>query len=229
MDALAELARASGALVLVDVAQSAGHVLESLGKASVDMVAFTGHKGLTGPQGTGGLWVREGLDVHPLLRGGTGGDSASRDMPDVMPDRLEAGTVNSPGLAGLRAGCRFILDEGVHALQQREGELKSRLRDGFADLPSLELISPAAPDGVGIVTVRSSRVDVSTLARRLDHEFGVFARPGLHCAPETHRLLGTLDTGALRFSLGWASTTADVDAAVEALAEILQPTTVPVG
>ena len=229
VNALAELARASGALVLVDAAQSAGHVLESLGSASVDMVAFTGHKGLAGPQGTGGLWVREGLDVRPLLRGGTGGDSARRDMPEVMPDRLEAGTVNSPGLAGLRAGCRFILAEGVHTLHQREGRLKARLREGFADLPSLELLSPAAPDGVGIVTVRSSRVDVSTLARRLDREFGIFARPGLHCAPETHRLLGTLDTGALRFSLGWASTTADVDAAVEALAEILQPTTVSVG
>ena len=150
-------------------------------------------------------------------------------MPHAMPDRLEAGTVNSPGLAGLRAGCRFVLGEGVLTMQQRERELKARLRAGFADLPSLELLSPAAPDGVGIVTVRSNRVDVSTLARRLDREFGVFARPGLHCAPETHRLLGTLDTGALRFSLGWASTTADVDAAVEALAEILQPTTVPVG
>lgn len=224
---LAARAHANGALVLVDAAQSAGHVSDSHADAGADMVAFTGHKGLLGPQGTGGLWVREGVEVEPLLTGGTGGDSNRRDMPEAMPDRLEAGTGNAPGLAGLLAGCEYLLEAGVDTLHRREAALKLRLRDGLAAIPGVRVLSPAAPDGVALVTLVSEHADPATLATRLDREHGVMTRAGLHCAPEAHRILGTSETGALRFSLGWASTEEDVDRALEALDAIAGPAAVP--
>lgn len=226
---LAARAQAAGALVLVDAAQSAGKVPTRLAREGADLVAFTGHKGLLGPQGTGGLWVREGLEVEPLLVGGTGGDSTLRDMPASMPDHLEAGTTNAPGIAGLLAGCRHVLGEGVESIRARESALKTRLREGLASIPTLRILSPPAPDGIAIVTVTSDALDPATLAGRLDREHGVYTRAGLHCAPEVHRLLGTLQTGALRFSLGWASTREDVDRAVEATDRILRRPAVRVG
>ncbi|HSG09665.1 MAG TPA: aminotransferase class V-fold PLP-dependent enzyme [Longimicrobiales bacterium] len=226
---LADRARSAGALVLLDVAQGAGHVPLACAEEGADLVAFTGHKGMLGPQGTGGLWVREGVELEPLLRGGTGGDSASRDMPEAMPDRLEAGTVNTPGLVGLEAGIRFILERGVATLHAREMELKARLREGLARIPGVVVRSPAAPDGVGIVTVTSTGMDPSTLAYRLDREWDVQARAGLHCAPECHRVLGTAETGALRFSLGWASSAEDVDRAIEGMDALVGTRGVAVG
>ena len=217
---LAELAAAAhdaGALVLVDAAQSAGHVHAAHSAEGADLIAFTGHKGLLGPQGTGGLWVREGVEVRPLLRGGTGGDSLNREMPTAMPDHLEAGTGNAPGLAGLLAACEFVLEQGVEAVHRHEAALKARLRTGLAGVRGVRVLSPPAPDGAGVVTVVHDRVDPSTLAEALDRDFGVLARPGLHCAPEVHRMLGTEATGALRFSLGWCSTAEDVEQAVEAI------------
>jgi selenocysteine lyase/cysteine desulfurase len=150
-------------------------------------------------------------------------------MPARMPDRLEAGTGNAPGLAGLRAGCDFVLETGVQVLHAREVALKARLREGLGGIPGVRLLSPAAPDGVGVVTISCRGVDPGALATTLDREFGVCTRPGLHCAPEAHRLLGTLKTGALRFSLGWASTEEDVDQAVRGVAAGVRVPTVAVG
>lgn len=212
---LASMARAAGTTVLLDAAQGAGHMPLDCEAWGVDMVAFTGHKGLLGPQGTGGLWVGAGLEVRPLLTGGTGGDSTRREMPEPMPDRLEAGTVNAPGLAGLAEGIRFLEARGVDAIHAHEASLKARLRDGLARIPGVTVLSPAAPDGVGIVTFVARDVDPSTLVRRLDAEWGVEGRAGLHCAPDAHRILGTTGQGAVRLSLGWASTEADVDRALE--------------
>lgn len=225
---LAERARDAGALVLVDVAQSAGHVPCRLADHGADLVAFTGHKGLLAPQGTGGLWAREGIDVEPLLRGGTGGNSLSREMPEDWPDHLEAGTGNTPGLAGLLEGCRHLLENGVERVHERCSSLKKRLRDGLTDFAGVRVLSPAAPDGIGIVTMVSDRVDPSTLAERLDREFDVATRAGLHCAPEVHRMLGTTDSGALRLSLGWASTPEDVDHALEGIHHIVGRPVLPV-
>lgn len=215
---LAARARAAGALVLVDTAQSAGHVPMDLSEA--DLVAFTGHKGLLGPQGTGGLWVRTGVEIEPLIQGGTGGNSLDPEMPEAFPDHLEAGTLNGPGLAGLVAGCRVVLQEGVDAIHRREADLKSRLREGLAALPGVEVLSPAAPDGAGIVTLTAQAIDPASLAHSLDRDHGVQARAGLHCAPGTHSLLGTAETGALRLSVGWGSTSGDVERAVQAIAAV---------
>ena len=225
---LAALAEQAGAVVVADGAQSAGHLLLDLPAAGVDVIAFTGHKGLLGPQGTGGLWVREGVYVDPLICGGTGGDSRLREMPAAMPDHLEAGTGNAPGIAGLLAGCEFVLDRGVAAIHEHEMGLKAMLRDGLEAIPGLRVLSPPGPDGVAVVTVVSDSVDPATLSDRLDREHGVLTRAGLHCAPEVHRILGTEETGALRFSLGWASTEEDVEAAVAGVEAILSPVQVAV-
>ena len=211
---LAREAHANGALVLVDAAQWGGHFSESLAEAGADLVAFTGHKGLLGPQGIGGLWIREGLDLSPLLAGGTGGHSDERDMPAAYPDRLEAGSGNAPGMAGLAAGIEFLRKEGVEDLHRKEMELKALLRDGLEALPGVQVLSPPGRQGVGIVTISSPRVDPATLAGRLDREWGVMVRYGLNCAPEVHRFLGTGQEGAIRLSLGWASTRTDVEQAV---------------
>lgn len=215
---LAPVARDAGALVLVDTAQSGGHVPVDLSCA--DLVAFTGHKGLLGPQGTGGLWVREGVEVGPLIQGGTGGNSLDPEMPEAYPDHLEAGTLNGPGLAGLAAGCRVVLDEGVASIHARVSELKAGLREGLAAIPGVRVLSPADPEGAGIVTLVSEALDPARLAHLLDRGHGVLARAGLHCAPGAHRLLGTAETGALRLSVGWGSTGEDVEAAVAAMVAV---------
>ncbi|RMH21173.1 MAG: aminotransferase class V-fold PLP-dependent enzyme [Gemmatimonadetes bacterium] len=225
---LVELAREAGALVVADAAQAAGHLPAAGEVGLADVVAFTGHKGLLGPQGIGGLWVREGVDVAPLLCGGTGGRSEIRDMPPHLPDRLEAGTVNAPGIAGLLAGCRFVLERGVEELHAEEARLKARLHAELSTIEGLRVLSPPDPEGVGIVTVVSDRLDPATLASRLDREWGIEARAGLHCAPEAHRVLGTLETGALRLSVGWCTTDEDVDQAVRALDALAGHTAVPV-
>lgn len=219
--ALARAAHEAGALTIVDTAQVAGHRPFDTASCGADMVAFTGHKGLLGPQGIGGLWVREGVDIEPLLAGGTGGNSLEREMPAPYPDHLEAGTQNAPGMAGLSEGAQWLLDTGVDTLHERLCMLKRRLYEGLTDVPGLDVRSPAAPDGVPIVTVTADALDPSTLADRLDCEAGILTRPGLHCAPEAHRVLGTTATGAVRFSLGWCSTEADVDRAVRATAELV--------
>lgn len=218
--ALTELAHAAGALTLVDAAQSAGHLHVDAAAEGADMIALTGHKGMLGPQGTGALWVREGVDVAPMMRGGTGGDSALREMPEAYPDHLEAGTPNAPGIAGLHAGLEWIKTKGLDVVHQHGAQLKQRLRDGFESMPGVRVLSPAAPDGVPLVTIVAAAVDAPTLAARIDREFGILTRPGLHCAPEVHRILGTDQTGAVRFSLGWSSTSDDVDRALDAVAHV---------
>jgi len=218
---LTALAREAGALVLVDAAQSAGHLAGPAASKGADLVAFTGHKGLLGPQGTGGLWVRPGVEVRPLLTGGTGGRSEIPEMPEAYPDHLEAGTPNAPGIAGLLAGLDYLLARGVEDIQAHEDALKARLWEGMESIPGLRVVSPRAPGGAAIVTVVPEPLSAAEVASRLDRDWGVCARPGLHCAPEVHRLLGTLESGALRFSLGWASTSEDVDRAIEGTAQIL--------
>lgn len=214
---MAERAHARGALVLVDAAQSAGHVPVDAAAMGADLLAFAGHKGLLGPQGTGGLYVREGVEITPSTAGGTGGDSLPLEMPEAMPDRLEAGTLNGPGIAGLLAGVEWLRARGVAAVHARECALKARLRAGLGAIGGVRILSPPAPDGVGIVTFRVDGMGAGEVAARLDREHGVMARAGLHCAPESHRLLGSDDAGAVRFSTGWATTEAEVDYAVDAV------------
>jgi selenocysteine lyase/cysteine desulfurase len=215
VEELAREARSAGVLVLVDTAQSAGHL--SVDLADADLVAFTGHKGLLGPQGIGGLWVREGVELAPLVVGGTGGDSRRREMPSALPDALEAGTLNGPGIAGLGAGSRVLLEQGLPSVQRRITALKGRLWDGLSGVEGVRVLSPRDVDAGGIVTLVPRRGDPARMAHALDRDHGVLCRAGLHCAPEVHRILGTLETGALRLSVGWGTTEDEVDRAVAAV------------
>jgi cysteine desulfurase/selenocysteine lyase len=218
---LADLAHEAGALVLLDAAQLAGHGDIDVERDGIDLLAFTGHKGLLGPQGIGGLWVREGVRVDPLLSGGTGGNSLDPKMPEAYPDHLEAGTQNAPGIAGLLAGIEWIQRRTPAALQAHGSALKVRLWDGLDSVAGVNVLSPRAPDGVPVVTITAAGTDPSELARRLDVEHGISARAGLHCAPEVHRLLGTESTGALRFSAGWCTTEEDIDRTITAVARVV--------
>lgn len=218
---MADRAKRHGTLVLLDAAQSAGHLPIDVDELGIDLLAFTGHKGLLGPQGTGGLWVRDGLEVEPLLRGGTGGDSAPSGMPVAMPDRLEAGTQNAPGLAGLLAALHWLHGQGIAEVHERESRLKRLLLSELRQIDGLRVRSPDAPDGVGIVTLTADALDAASLAGRLASEHGIMTRAGLHCAPESHHVLGTSASGAVRFSLGWASTENDVRAAADAVRHVL--------
>lgn len=224
---VAEIAHAADALVLLDAAQGAGHLPLDVEHEGVDLLAFTGHKGLLGPQGVGGLWVREGIDVQPLLRGGTGGDSVAVEMPPHYPDHLEAGTLNGPAIAGLFAGVKWLQQQGVETLAARERRLKQRLHKTLASLPGIDVRSPSGEDGVGIVTFTSDRIEAAEFATRLDREHGIQSRAGLHCAPDAHAVIGTLASGAVRFSLGWASTEEEVKTAVAAVAAIQDTATHP--
>lgn len=229
---LAELGRMAydaGALVLVDAAQAAGSVPLDADALGIDLLALTGHKALLGPQGVGALWVRPGLDIDALLTGGTGGDSLDPAMPAALPDHLEAGTLNAPGIAGLAAALEWLHAEDPARLRAREMALKAALHDGLQGIDGVRVLSPAAPDGTPIVTITAETIDPSTLAARLDREYGVLIRPGLHCAPDAHRLLGTEQTGAVRFSLGWASTEADVARALTAVAALTERAHVATG
>ncbi|HET7233497.1 MAG TPA: aminotransferase class V-fold PLP-dependent enzyme [Longimicrobium sp.] len=219
---MAERAHAHGTIVIVDAAQSAGHLPIDVGAMGIDVLAFTGHKGLLGPQGTGGLYVRPGVEIDPVAAGGTGGDSMPLEMPAAMPDRLEPGTLNGPGIAGLLAGVRWLQARGVDAEHAHEAALKQRLRERLMSIGGVRVLSPAAPGGVGIVTIATEGITPERLAWRLDHEHGVMTRAGLHCAPEAHQLLCVAETGAVRFSVGWATTAAEVDTAAAAVASILE-------
>jgi cysteine desulfurase family protein len=225
---LAARAHRAGALVLVDAAQTAGHHPVSV--ADADLIAVTGHKGLLGPQGTGGLWIREGVELRPFRHGGTGGDSREPGMPEALPDRFEAGTLNGPGIAGLLAGCRWVARRGVEAIHRHEAASKERLRQGLDALPGVRVLSPPAPAGTGVVTIVARRggPDPAVLAHRLDRDYDIQVRSGLHCAPGAHELLGTDTSGAVRFSTGWTTTGHDVDRAVAAVDEITRTPLHPV-
>lgn len=226
---LTALAHEAGALVLVDAAQAAGHLPMDVAADGADIVAFTGHKGLLGPQGTGALWVSESIEVEPFLTGGTGGDSTQRPMPPAYPDHLEAGTPNAPGIAGLLAGIEWVAQRGVANLHEHGSALKMRLYEGLAAISGVRVLSPAAPEGVPLITLVPTTMDVPTFASRLDRESGVLIRAGIHCAPEAHHVLGSEKTGAVRFSLGWSTTEEEVDYAIDAVARVVSATaSVPV-
>lgn len=217
----ATIARARGIPLLVDCAQTAGVHPINVERLGLDLVAFTGHKGLMGPTGTGGLYIRGGLDLVPLKDGGTGGDSMLEHQPEWLPDRFEAGTLNVCGIAGLGAGVRFVLEEGVERIREKEAGLLRRLLDGLSEIPGLEVYGPRDPARqVAVVSLNVRGVPAEEVASRLDREYGIMVRAGLHCAPCAHRTIGTIQRGAVRISLGYFNTEGDVDQCVRALARI---------
>jgi cysteine desulfurase/selenocysteine lyase len=207
-----------GAPLLVDAAQTAGVVSLDPATDLADMIAFTGHKGLLGPTGTGGLWIRDGLDVPPLARGGTGSRSEREEQPEFMPDALEAGTPNTHGLAGLAAGIRYVLQTGPDKILDHERALTGAFLDGLNQIRGVTIYGPTGTQSrLGVVSLNLDGWSPSDLALALDRNHGIMTRSGLHCAPRAHQTLGTLPQGTVRFSFGHFNTREHIDKALEAL------------
>ncbi len=220
---LAEIAHSHGAVFVADASQTAGCVPIDAAAERVDVLCFTGHKSLLGPQGTGGFYVGKGIGerIAPIMRGGTGSASESEEQPDFLPDRFESGTPNTIGLAGLAAGVRFVLDEGVGRIREREIRLTRQFLDGMQAAPEAVVYGP--PDArrrTAVVSFNIRGISPSELAFDLDEGFGVLCRPGLHCAPAAHRTIGTFPQGAVRFSFGFYTTEEEVQAGLEAVAQV---------
>ncbi|MDQ6421891.1 aminotransferase class V-fold PLP-dependent enzyme [Paenibacillus sp. LHD-117] len=218
---IGEIARKHGVKLLVDAAQSAGIVPIDVKALGIDMLAFPGHKGLLGPQGTGGLYIAPEMDLEPLLLGGTGSQSEAPYQPLVRPDRYEAGTQNTPGLAGLKAGVDYVLNETVENIHTKEWALSQRLMDGLLSLPSIRILGPKlGEERTGIVAFQVNGIDPSELSFILDQHYRIAVRSGYHCTPMAHESAGTSEAGAVRASVGVFTTEGDVDALTVAMREI---------
>lgn len=219
---VAAMAHAAGALVIVDASQSAGTAHIDMQTMGLDIVCFTGHKGLMGPQGTGGLAVAEGVDVAPWAMGGTGVHSFDALQPLEWPTRLEAGTLNGHGIAGLSAGLDFIEAQGgVEAIAAHERSLAERFLAGVREIPGIALYGAFdQPVRSAIVSLNVGDIDSAEISDALMQGWGIATRPGAHCAPLMHRALGTERQGVVRFSFGYFNTDEEVDTAIDALRDL---------
>lgn len=215
-----------GLVLCVDAAQTAGCYPIDIVDMNIDLLAFTGHKSLFGPPGTGGLYIREGLekDVAPICVGGTGSRSEVEEQPDFLPDRYESGTPNTVGIAGLGAGIDFVLAQGVGQIKAREEHLMKMFVEGIRDLPGIILYGQTALAGrVPVVSFNIVGVDPAAVALELDERFDIMSRPGLHCAPAAHKTIGTYPQGAVRFSFSCFNTEEQINTAIAALRQIDKP------
>lgn len=221
-----EIARKHNILFLVDAAQTAGCYPLDIKKDNIDLLAFTGHKALFGPPGTGGLVVGERVDIKelkPLKFGGTGSQSESEEQPDFLPDIYESGTPNTVGLIGLNEGVRFILKEGVDKIHQYELELTQKLFEGLKEIPGVIVYGEdQVKDRMAVVSFNIKNQLPSEVGLRLDEEYNIMSRVGLHCAPAAHKTIGTFPTGTIRFSLSWFNTFEEVEKTILAVRKIAQ-------
>ena len=219
---------AHGLRFILDTAQTAGVFPIDMEAMHIDALAFTGHKGLLGPQGIGGFILQPDMVplVQPLIAGGTGSISHEEQMPSFMPDRFEAGTMNLPGIMGLHAALRWLEQETIDAVRSHELELTERFLSGALDIPHLRVIGRQdIAERAGVVSVVPENADPALVADALGREYGIMVRVGLHCAPNAHKTLGTFPTGTIRFSFGRWNTPQQVDTALSALRELCGRTT----
>lgn len=217
------ITKEKGVLFCVDVAQTAGVIPIHVPSMNIDLLAFTGHKSLYGPQGTGGLFVSNGLEkeVTPIMMGGTGSRSESERHPEFLPDRYESGTLNAIGIAGLNAGVRFVLNQGVDAIRRKEAELTDLLICGLSSIPGVRVFGCGdARKQTAVVSFGMECKGPGDIALALDEEFNVMSRPGLQCAPAAHRTIGTFPEGTVRLSPGYFNTEEDVERVVAAVAKV---------
>ena len=218
----AALAARHGCLVIVDAAQTAG-VEEIKAFWGLHVIAFAGHKGLLGPQGTGGLYVAPQVSVKPLIFGGTGSRSEEREQPSFYPDCLESGTLNTPGLAGLLAGVRFVRTTGMEKIRYRESELAEKLRTALRKMQGISMKGEKQGQlQTAVLSFTVEGIDSNVAALWLEEKAGIICRAGLHCAPWAHEALGTLETGTIRLSPGYFNTDAEIEAAIKALHQLTQ-------
>jgi len=209
----------------VDAAQTAGSIKINVEEMNIDLLAFTGHKSLMGPQGTGGLYVRKGLDdrIRPLKFGGTGSMSEFEHQPDFMPDRFESGTPNTHGIAGLHAGLVFIRETGIDVIRKKEEDLTELFLKGLADIEGVNMYGPdSCMPRAPVVSFNVQGMDPAGISFDLDERSGIMSRPGLHCAPAAHKTIGTFPQGAVRFSFGYFNTMEEIIYALDAINTIIR-------
>lgn len=215
------IAHERGIPFLVDTAQTAGVIPLDMTAMHIDLLAFTGHKALLGPMGTGGLVLGQEFDeahLEPLVRGGTGSNSEWEEQPSFLPDKYESGTPNAVGLAGLEAGIQWVLGRGIEAIRAHEQALTTTLLDGLAEIPGVTVYGPRDPAlQVATVSWNIEGMDPGEVGLRLDEEYGILCRVGLHCSPAAHRTIGTFPTGTVRFGLGAMNTQEEVLEALRAV------------
>jgi cysteine desulfurase / selenocysteine lyase len=221
LEGIYNVSRSADVKLLVDGAQGAGAMEIDLGKTPFDFLALTGHKHLFGPQGTGALIIRKPDELASFMRGGTGSLSEKTVHPDFPPDKFEAGTLNTPGYAGLTSGIRFLLKKGIKNIVAEEHYLTGYLLNRLSDMEEVEIYAPDA-DRVATVSFNIKGATASDVAHYLDSVWGIYARPGLHCAPQAHRTLNTFPKGTVRFSLSCFNTTKEIDTSIAALKSFLK-------
>lgn len=220
---VSNFAKKNGLLLIVDASQTAGSLPINVVKMGIDILCFTGHKGLFGPQGTGGLYVREGLTLSPLKSGGSGIHSFDRQHPTDMPTALEAGTLNGHGIAGLNAGLDYILSTGVKNIHAKEISLARRFVNGISDISDLKLYGDIdAPLRTPIISLNIGNMSSASVSDILWEDYEICVRAGAHCAPLMHKTFGTEKQGAVRFSFSCFNTEAEIDTAIRAMHEIAE-------
>ncbi len=215
-----EIAWRHGLLFILDASQTAGSFNVNMEKDHISVLCFTGHKGLMGPQGTGGLCIAQGVDIRPLKMGGTGVQTYLRDQPPQYPTRLEAGTLNSHGIAGLKQAIEYIQETGIDAIHKKERDLMLRFYQGVKDVERVKVYGDFSCDRAPIVALNIEGYDSGEAADILWTDFQIAVRSGAHCAPRMHDALGTRECGAVRFSFGWFNTEEEVDLAIAAIGQI---------
>lgn len=215
--AVGRIAKENGLLLVLDASQTAGAVPIDMEAMGIDILCFTGHKALMAPQGTGGLCIQEGVEVSPFKVGGSGVHSYDTRQPMDYPTRLEAGTLNSHGIAGLSAALDFLEETGMEAIREKELALMHRFCRGVSRIPGVTVYGDFDQERTAVVALNIRDYDSGAVADALYEEFSIATRAGAHCAPRMHMALGTRDQGAVRFSFSWFNTEAEVDAAIKAL------------
>lgn len=221
---IGEICRRKGVLFLLDAAQSAGMTIIDVEEMRIDLLAFPGHKGLMGPQGTGGLFIREGITLETLKEGGTGIQSESLFQPEKGPERYESGTMNNPGIAGLAAGLKYIFEEGLENIEKKEIQLTNRLLYGLNSIEQVHIYGPKAESLRGsVVSFTIDHILPTDAAFILDNVFEIAVRAGLHCASDAHASLGTLEKGGvIRISPGYFNTENEIDRCIDAIKSIVE-------
>ena len=218
-----EIAKKHGLIFVVDASQTAGVFPIDVKALNIDILCFTGHKGLLGPQGTGGLYVKDGVDVRPYLSGGTGVQTYNEHQPAEMPTRLEAGTLNGHGLAGLDAAIDYINEYGMQTIHDKEMSLMWRFYNGVKDIEGVKIYGDFdVKDRCPIVSINLSDYESGAVSDELANRFEIATRPGGHCAPLMHKALGTVDQGAVRFSFSHFNTEEEVDTAINAVRMLIE-------
>ncbi len=215
------IAKEAGVHYLVDAAQTAGAMPIDVQAENIEMLAFPGHKALMGPLGTGGLYIAPTVELRPLYQGGTGTHSYMEEQPEFMPDRFESGSHNALGLAGFLASVGFIARKGVEEIRNHRLALTEKMIEGVSRIPGVNYHGNRKTElQNGVISLTFDGADVGRMGERLDKEFGIMVRTGLHCAPLAHKTLGTMETGTVRFSVGVFNTPEQIDAVIDACRRI---------